>query len=127
MKECVALGKERGYAVTMFGRRRALPELQSGNYNTRSFGERVAMNMPIQGSAADIIKLAMVSVCRSIEEEGLQTRLILQVHDELILDTAEEEAERVTALVRRCMEGVCPLSVPLVAQVRTGRSWYETK
>ena len=127
MKNAVQDGKERGYAVTMFGRRRALPELQSGNYNTRSFGERVAMNMPIQGSAADIIKLAMVSVAKTLREEGLHSELILQIHDELILDACVEEMQRVKTLVRECMEQVTPLAVPLVAEVKTGHSWYETK
>lgn len=127
MKSCIEEGKSRGYAVTMLGRRRALPELQSGNYNTRSFGERVAMNMPIQGSAADIIKLAMVSVAKQLKSNGLSAKLILQVHDELIVDTPIEETDAVVAIVRNCMEGVCTLSVPLVADIKTGNSWYETK
>ena len=127
MERSVADGKEKGYAVTMFKRRRALPELKSGNYNTRSFGERVAMNMPIQGSAADIIKLAMVRVHRQLREEGLRARLILQVHDELIVDTPTEEAARVETILRDCMEQVAALSVPLTADVHTGHSWYDTK
>jgi len=127
MKNCIAEGRERGYAVTMFGRRRELSELRSSNYNTRSFGERVAMNMPIQGSAADIIKLAMVSVADRLRREGFRAKLILQVHDELIVDAPVEEAERVEALLRECMEGVCRLSVPLTAEIQTGNSWYETK
>lgn len=127
MERCVTLGRENGYAVTMFGRRRALPELKSNNYNTRSFGERVAMNMPIQGSAADIIKLAMVRAEQALEREGLQARLILQVHDELIFDTPVDEQERVEQLARDCMERVCALCVPLLADVRAGHSWYDTK
>ena len=127
MERCVEEGKARGYAVTMFGRRRALPELKSSNYNTRSFGERVAMNMPIQGSAADIIKLAMVHAADRLRSEQLNARLILQVHDELIFDTPEQERERVTALVRDCMEHVCSLRVPLIADVRVGHSWFDTK
>jgi len=127
MKNCVALGKERGYAITMFGRRRELPEVKSSNYNTRSFGERVAMNMPIQGSAADIIKLAMVTVAQRLKDEGYQAKLLLQVHDELILDTPFDEADRVETLLRECMEGVCALSVPLIADIKRGSSWYETK
>ena len=127
MEHCVEEGKARGYAVTMFGRRRALPELKSSNYNTRSFGERVAMNMPIQGSAADIIKLAMVHAADRLRSEQLGARLILQVHDELIFDTPEEEQQRVMSLVQDCMEHVCTLRVPLIADVRAGHSWFDTK
>lgn len=127
MDQCVRQGKSNGYAVTMFGRRRALPELKSGNYNTRSFGERVAMNMPIQGSAADVIKLAMIRVSRALADEGLRARLILQVHDELILDVPKDEEMRVRTIVRECMENVCALRVPLIADVRAGHSWYDTK
>ena len=127
MEHCVEEGKARGYAVTMFGRRRALPELKSSNYNTRSFGERVAMNMPIQGSAADIIKLAMVHAADRLRSEQLGARLILQVHDELIFDTPEEEQQRVMSLVQDCMEHVCTLRVPLIADVRAGYSWFDTK
>lgn len=119
--------KRSGYAVTMFGRRRAMTELKSSNYNTRSFGERVAMNMPIQGTAADIIKLAMVRVGKMLEDRGLKAKLILQVHDELIFDTPREEADEVVALVHDCMEHVAELSVLLDADVKVGHSWYETK
>ena len=119
--------KQQGYAVTMYDRRRAMLELKSANYNTRSFGERVAMNMPIQGTAADIIKLAMVKVSQKLQERGLKTKLILQVHDELIFDVPREEAEEVVALVHDCMEHVAELSVPLDADVKVGHSWYETK
>jgi len=127
MKRCVEEGKTNGYAVTMFSRRRALPELKSSNFNTRSFGERVAMNMPIQGSAADIIKLAMVRAENTLRSKGLHAKLILQVHDELIFDTPMEEAEQVCELVRESMEQVFPMRVPLVADVRTGHSWFDTK
>ncbi len=119
--------KRLGYAVTMFERRRALPELKSSNYNTRSFGERVAMNMPIQGTAADIIKLAMVKVSSALSQRNLKTKLILQVHDELIFDVPQAEADEVVSLVHECMEQVAVLSVPLDADVKVGRSWYETK
>lgn len=127
LEKCKDDGKEKEYAVTMFNRRRDLPELKSGNFNTRSFGERVAMNMPIQGTAADIIKLAMVHVCDAIQDRHLNTKLILQVHDELIFDTPLAEIGEVTALVREAMEDVFPLKVPLVADVKVGDSWYETK
>lgn len=119
--------KQHGYAVTMFDRRRAMLELKSSNYNTRSFGERVAMNMPIQGTAADIIKLAMVKVSQMLKERNLKARLILQVHDELIFDVPKAEADEVEALVHDCMEHVTELSVPLDADIKVGHSWYETK
>ena len=127
LDESIESAKERGYAVTLFGRRRALPELASSNYNTRSFGERVAMNMPIQGTAADIIKLAMVHAVRALNERGLKARLILQVHDELIFDTPLAETDAVCALAKDCMQNVIVLRVPLLASVKTGRSWYDTK
>lgn len=127
MLESVAAGKRDGYVRTLMGRRRELPELQSSNYNTRSFGERVAMNMPIQGTAADIIKLAMVRVHEALQREGLHAKLILQIHDELIIDAPFEEVARVEKLLAECMENVIALSVPLSAEVKTGRSWFETK
>ena len=105
MEEAVRLGRERGYARTLLGRRRYLPELKSGNYNVRAFGERCAMNSPIQGTAADIIKLAMIRVFEALRAQPLRARLILQVHDELIVEAPEDEAERVRALLRECMEG----------------------
>ena len=127
MKAAVENGREKGYAVTIMGRRRELPEIVSSNHNTRSFGERVAMNMPIQGSAADIIKAAMVKVANSLKEQGLRARLILQIHDELIIDTPEEETERVKALLSDCMSNVVKLRVPLKADVECGHSWFDTK
>ena len=106
-------------------RRRALPEIKSSNHNMRSFGERVALNMPIQGAAADIIKLAMVRVHRQLKEADLAARLIMQVHDELIVECPEAEADRVKAILVREMEGACPLSVPLIAEAHSGKSWLE--
>lgn len=106
MDEAVRLGHERGYAQTLSGRRRYLPELASGNFNVRAFGERCAMNSPIQGTAADIIKLAMIAVDEALRREDLKAKLILQVHDELIVESPQEEVERVRTLVRSCMEGV---------------------
>jgi len=119
--------KRTGYAVTMFDRRRSMLELRSSNYNTRSFGERVAMNMPIQGTAADIIKLAMVKVSEKLKARKLKTKLILQVHDELIFDVPMGEVDEVVALVHDCMEHVASLSVELDADVKVGHTWYETK
>ena len=127
MNECVRLGHEQGYVTTLLGRRRNLPELSASNFNTRSFGERAAMNTPIQGTAADIIKVAMVRVFEALKRENLSARLILQVHDELIIDCPKEEEEKVASLLQREMENAVSLSVPLTAEVKTGRSWYETK
>ncbi|MGI6199992.1 MAG: DNA polymerase I [Christensenellales bacterium] len=127
MDRMVEQGKALGYAETLLGRRRPLPELNSRNYNTRSFGERVAMNMPIQGTAADLIKMAMNAVYQRLEAGGLRARLMLQVHDELIVQCPEDEAERVSELLKQTMEQVMILKAPLVAEVSTGRSWYEAK
>ncbi len=127
LKSCVAEAREKGYAQTIYGRRRPMPELKSGNYNTRSFGERVAMNMPIQGSAADIIKIAMVHVDKALREAGLQGRLVLQIHDELIVDAPEGEAKAIQKLMESCMEQVAELKVKLIAEAAMGKSWYDTK
>ena len=127
MDSCVRQGHEQGYVTTLFGRRRNLPELSSSNYQTRSFGERAAMNTPIQGTAADIIKIAMVRVADALRREGLEAKLILQVHDELIVDAPKDEAERVSALLKNEMENAVQMQVPLTVEVKTGRSWYETK
>ena len=125
MKHIVEKAREDGYVSTLFGRRRYLPELKSSNFNVRSFGERVALNMPVQGSAADIIKLAMCNVHRRLSEEKLQARLILQVHDELIVECPESEAETVRALLAEEMENAVHLSVPLTADAHVGHSWAE--
>ena len=109
------------------GRRRYLPELRSDKQAIREFGKRAAMNTPVQGTAADIIKLAMVRVDEALRREGLQAKLILQVHDELILECPPEEADRAAALLKRCMENVIELRVPLVAEVHTGTNWAEAK
>ena len=119
--------KRDGYVATLLGRRRWLPELKSSNYNLRAFGERVALNMPIQGTAADVMKLAMIRVARRLQAEGLQARLILQVHDELIVECPQEEQETVRALLTEEMEGAGNFAVPLVAEAGAGRSWAEAK
>ena len=111
----------------MYGRRRPLPELSSPNYNRRQFGERAAMNTPVQGAAADIIKIAMNAVHDELKVAGLAAKLILQVHDELIVEAPEAEREQVEVLLRRCMENAASLRVPLIADVHSGRSWYDTK
>ena len=127
MDESVLRGHADGYTVTLMGRRRPLPELKSPNRNTRLFGDRVAMNAPVQGSAADIIKAAMIRVHARLKQEKLQARLILQVHDELLIECPPEEEERVNALLKECMESAYPLNVPLTVDVHSGESWYETK
>ena len=127
MDACVSQGKAEGYSVTMYGRRRPLPELSSPNYNRRQFGERAAMNTPVQGAAADIIKIAMNAVHDELKASGLTAKLILQVHDELIVEAPEEEREQVETLLRRCMENAASLRVPLIADVHSGHSWYDTK
>ena len=125
MDSVVAQAKEDGYVTTLFARRRWIPELKSSNFNTRSFGERVALNAPIQGTAADIIKLAMIRVRDRLKAEGLEGKLVLQVHDELIVECPEAEAEQVCKLVEEEMEGVAALSVPLLAETHAGTSWAE--
>ena len=125
MKKIVEQAKEDGYVTTLYGRRRDLPELKSGNFNTRAFGERVALNMPIQGTAADIIKIAMVNVAKRLRDEGLQARLILQVHDELIAECPEEETEMVKKILQEEMEGAVRLSVPLTCEAKSGKNWAE--
>ena len=122
---CVKDAKEKGYVTTMFGRRRQVPELKSPNFMQRSFGERVAMNAPIQGTAADIIKIAMVRVDRRLKEEGLRSRLLLQVHDELLVETHLEEIEQVKKILSEEMHGAARLSVPLEIDMKQGDNWYE--
>ena len=127
MENSVAEGKKLGYAATLMGRRRYLPELASPNFNIRSFGERCAMNSPIQGTAADIIKLAMIRVADELEKRGMRTRLILQVHDELILEAPEDEAGAAAELLKSCMEGVMRLEVPLKTDISMGGDWRACK
>lgn len=127
MDSLVAFAKENGYAKTLMGRRRYLPELSSAKYTIRQFGERVAMNMPIQGTAADIIKIAMIKVNDELKRGGYKSKLILQVHDELIIDALKSEQEEVSELLVRCMRDAYPLDVPLKVDVAAGNSWYDTK
>ena len=119
--------KELGYSVTLFGRRRPIPELTSSNFMQRSFGERVAMNSPIQGTAADIIKIAMVRVNRRLKEEQLHSRLILQIHDELLVETHQDEVIQVSKIMIEEMQGAAQLSVVLEAEVKEGSNWFEAK
>lgn len=124
LKRTVAEAKERGYVTTLLGRRRYLPDLKSRNYNVRSFAERTAMNTPLQGSAADIIKGAMVHLYRTLAEQGLRSKIILQVHDELIVDCCRDELPLVVPLMRRIMEETYTLRVPLVVDMKMGDDWY---
>ena len=125
MKSIVEKAKQDGYVATLYGRRRNLPELKSANFNVRSFGERVALNMPIQGTAADIIKIAMVNVHKRLKAEMPDAKLILQVHDELIVECPESESESVRTLLKEEMENAAHLSVPLIADTEAGHSWSE--
>ncbi len=127
MERVVKEARQTGVAVTAYGRRRPMPELKASNFNLRSFGERVARNMPIQGTAADIMKIAMVSVDRALRRSGLDAKLLLQVHDELIVECAEADAPAVQEILRREMEGAASLTVPLTVEARSGRNWYEAK
>ena len=123
----VAHAKEQGYVTTMFGRRRPVPELKSSNFMQRSFGERVAMNSPIQGTAADIIKIAMIRVDERLRRENLRSRLILQVHDELLIETAEDEKETVMKILSEEMHHAASLKVELEIDMHDGKNWFEAK
>ncbi|MCM1057669.1 MAG: DNA polymerase I [Firmicutes bacterium] len=127
LDKLVGDAKEQGYITTMFGRRRPIPELSSSNFMQRSFGERVAMNSPIQGSAADIIKIAMIRVWKALRDAGLKSRLILQVHDELVIETALEEEEQVRQILTENMKTAADLAVTLEIDLHTGQNWYEAK
>ena len=127
MDNNVRFAKEHGFAKTKFGRIRKIPEISSSKYNLRSFGERVAMNMPLQGTASDIIKLAMIKVYKALKDENLKSQLILQIHDELIIDTFPGEEDKVLKLVKENMENVVKLQVPLIASVSIGNNLYECK
>ena len=123
----VASAREHGYVETLFGRRRPMPELKSSNYMQRSFGERVAMNAPIQGTAADIIKVAMIGVSKRLKEKQMKSRLVLQVHDELLIETYIPELEQVEEILKEEMERAADLKVPLLVDMHTGNNWYEAK
>ena len=127
LDDTVAHAKEMGYVVTLFGRRRPVPELSSSNFMQRSFGERVAMNAPIQGTAADIMKIAMIGVNRRLKEQNLKSRLVLQVHDELLIEAYRPELPEVEKILREEMEQAASLDVPLEIDMHTGENWYEAK
>ena len=127
LDDTVKHAKEMGYVVTLFGRRRPVPELKSSNFMQRSFGERVAMNAPIQGTAADIIKIAMIGVNRKLKEKQMKSRLVLQVHDELLIEAYRPELEEVRTILKEEMERAASLDVPLEVDMHTGENWYEAK
>lgn len=126
MTDIVEEGKKNGFVETLLHRRRYVPELRAKNFNVRSFGERIAMNTPIQGTAADIIKMAMVRVYNALKENGLKSKLVLQVHDELIIETVKEELEEVKSLMKDLMENAVVLDIPLIIDIEVGASWYDT-
>ena len=125
MNKMIETAKDTGYSETLFHRRRYLPELASSNHMLRAFGERVARNMPIQGTAADIIKIAMIKVDDRLKAENMKSKLILQVHDELIVESPQEEADKALAIVTEEMENACKLSVKFVADGKIGKTWYD--
>ncbi len=127
MESTIEFGKQHGYVQTLYGRRRPLPEISSSNRNIQALGQRIALNTPIQGTAADIIKIAMIRVWRRLRDEGLQSKLILQVHDELIVEAVQGESEQVQRILREEMEGAAALAVPLEADVHTGENWLAAK
>ena len=127
LKATVANAEESGYTTTMFGRRRMIPEIKSSNKNVAAFGKRVAMNSPIQGTAADIIKIAMVNVARSLKESGIDAQLILQVHDELIVESHVSCKDQAMEILIREMENAVKLKVPLSAEAGVGSNWYDAK
>jgi len=127
IQETIAEVRKTGYAPTLHGRKRPIPDLHSRNPNARGFAERTAVNTPLQGTAADLIKIAMIRIQHAIEEKRMKTRMILQVHDELVFEVPVEELERAKALVTRLMEGVYALDVPIKVEVKVGRNWYEAE
>lgn len=127
MERVVEEAKEKGYVSTIYGRRRPMPELRAANRNVRAFGERVARNMPIQGTAADIMKIAMIRVQRALEKSGLDARLLLQVHDELIAECHQDVAEQVRDILKLEMEGAAELTIPLTVDAHIGHNWFEAK
>ena len=127
MNDIVETAKEKGYVETEFKRRRYIPELKSNNYMVRQFGQRVAMNTPIQGTAADIMKIAMINVLKEIKTRNLKSKIILQVHDEMMIEAPLEEAEEIKKILKDKMENAVKLNVPLVAEISEADNWYECK
>ena len=127
MKKVVEDARQDGFTTTLYGRKRYIPELKSSNHNIKQAAERIALNTPIQGTAADLIKIAMIRVSRALSENFPQAKLILQVHDELIVECPEKDAQAVAELISNQMQQVATLSVPLLAEANWGKSWFEAK
>ena len=127
MDDIVEIAKKQGYVETLFHRRRYIPEINSNNYMVRKFGERVAMNTPIQGTAADIMKIAMIDVYNKLKEENLDAKIILQVHDELMIECKKEDKEKVKTILKNCMENAITLLIPLKVETSEADNWYECK
>ena len=127
MDDIVESAKAKGYVETLFGRRRYIPEIKSNNYMVRQFGNRVAMNTPIQGTAADIMKIAMINVNKALKEQKINGKIVLQIHDELLLEVSKEQKEQAKQILKECMENAMKLSVPLEVELSEGTSWYEVK
>ena len=127
MESIVEDAKKHGYVDTKFGRRRYIPELSSNNYMVRKFGDRAAMNTPIQGTAADIMKIAMINVYRKLKEENMKSKVVLQIHDELLIEAYDDEKEKVAKILKEEMENACTLSIPLKVEVESGKNWYQAK
>ena len=127
MTTSVEKAKELGYAETLFNRRRIIKELSSNNYMVRQFGERAAMNTPVQGTAADIMKIAMIRIYNELKKQNLKSKIVLQVHDEVMLEVPKDEVEKVKILVKDCMENAATLDVPLVVEMSEADNWYDCK
>ena len=127
MANIVEIAKEQGYVTTMFNRRRYVPELKNKNKNIVLFGQRIAMNTPIQGTAADIIKIAMNKLYKALKDNNLKSKLVMQVHDELIVETYNDEIDKVKAIMKDSMENVVKLDVPLDVDLNIGQSWFDAK
>lgn len=127
MDNVVKLAKDQGYIETLFKRRRYVPEISSRNFNVRSFGERIALNTPIQGTAADIIKIAMIKTYEKLKDQGLDAKIILQIHDEIIIESSEEDKEKAHDILKECMENAADLNVDLLVDIGFGESMYESK
>ena len=127
MNDIVESAKAKGYVETLFGRRRYIPEIKSSNYMVRQFGSRVAMNTPIQGTAADIMKIAMINVNKTLKEKNINGKIVLQIHDELLLEVSKEDKQQAKEILKQCMENAMKLSVPLEVEISEGEDWYEVK
>ena len=127
MDDIVKSAKAKGYVETLFGRRRYIPEIKSSNYMVRQFGQRVAMNTPIQGTAADIMKIAMINVMKELKSRNMKSKIVLQVHDEMMIETALEEVDEVKDILKEKMENAIKLRVPLIAEVSEATNWYDCK